>query len=110
VRFARFLEVLVFFRKLEMKLRAIFCLLLFWGLATSGGARAASPEATSELVTAIVSNKPAAAQAALDAGADINANIGEGRTPLIGAVMFSRPEMVKMLLERGADPNRRAAS
>jgi ankyrin repeat protein len=91
-----------------MKLRAIFCLLLFWGLATGGGARAASLEATSDLVTAIASNKPAAAQAALDAGADINANIGEGRTPLIGAVMFSRPEMVKMLLERGADPNRRA--
>jgi ankyrin repeat protein len=91
-----------------MKLRAIFCLLLFWGLATGGGARAASPEATSDLLTAIVSNKAAAAQAALDAGADINANVGEGRTPLISAVMFSRPEMVRMLLERGADPNRRA--
>jgi uncharacterized protein len=91
-----------------MKLRAIFCLLLFWGLATGGGARAASPEATSDLVSAIAANKPAAARAALDAGADINADIGEGRTPLIGAVMFSRPEMVTMLLERGADPNRRA--
>jgi ankyrin repeat protein len=91
-----------------MKFRAIFCLLLFWGLATGGGARAATPEATSDLVTAIVSNKPDVALAALDAGADINANVGEGRTPLISAVMFSRPEMVKMLLERGADPNRRA--
>jgi ankyrin repeat protein len=91
-----------------MKLRAIFCLLLFWGLATGGGARAASPEATSDLLTAIASNKPAAALAALEAGADINANVGEGRTPLISAVMFSRPEMVKMLLDRGADPNRRA--
>jgi hypothetical protein len=56
-----------------MKLRAIFCLLLFWGLATGGGARAASPEATSDFVSAIASNKPAAARAALEAGADINA-------------------------------------
>ena len=65
-------KLLVFFREHEMKLRAIFCLLLFWGLATGGGARAASPDATSDLVTAIVSNKAAAAQAVLDAGADIN--------------------------------------
>ena len=91
-----------------MKFRAILCLLLFWGLATGGGARAATLEATSDLVTAIVANKPDVALAALEAGADINANVGEGRTPLISAVMFSRPEMVKMLLERGADPNRRA--
>lgn len=93
-----------------MKIRALLCLLLFWGLATGGGARASSPspEATTELVSAIVANKPAAALAALDAGADINSNVGEGRTPLISAVMFSRPEMVKMLLGRGADANRRA--
>jgi hypothetical protein len=91
-----------------MKLRAIFCLLLFWGLATGGGARAANADATANLVTAIVTNKADAARAALDAGADINANTGEGRTPLIAAVMFSRPDVVKMLIERGADPNRRA--
>ena len=45
-----------------MKLRAIFCLLLFWGLATGGSARAASPDSTSDLVTAIVSNKAMASQ------------------------------------------------
>lgn len=91
-----------------MKIRALLCLLLFWGLATGGGARASSPDATANLVTAIVNDKPAAALAALEAGADINANVGEGRTPLISAVMFSRPDVVKLLLERGSDVNRRA--
>jgi ankyrin repeat protein len=92
-----------------MKIRALLCLLLFWGLATGGGARAATGNATEDLLIAIGSNKTVAAQAALDAGADINARDGEGRTPLIKAVMFSRPEIVKMLLERGADPNYGAA-
>jgi ankyrin repeat protein len=92
-----------------MKIRAILCLLLFWGLATGGGgARAATTDPNLDLITAIGSDKPMAARAALDAGADVNANIGEGRTPLISAVMFSRPEIVKLLLERGADPNRHA--
>jgi ankyrin repeat protein len=91
-----------------MKIRALLCLLLFWGLATGGGARAAITDTTSDLLTAIGSNKPAAARAALEAGAEINADVGEGRTPLISAVFFSRPEIVKMLLERGADPNQRA--
>src|SRR5262245_45539401 len=93
-----------------MKFRAIFCLLLFWGLATGGGARAASPDATSDLLTAIASDKPAAALAALEAGADMNANIGDGRTPLFTAVIFSRPQIVKMLLDRGADPNQRSSN
>jgi len=92
-----------------MKIRALLCLVLFWGLATGGGARASTPEdATSDLLTAIASDKPTAARAALEAGADINADIGQGRTPLISAVMFSRPAIVKMLLERGADPNHTA--
>ncbi len=92
-----------------MKIRALLCLLLFWGLATGGGAQGLHPEeATSDLLTAIASDKPAAARAALEAGADINADVGEGRTPLISAVMFSRPDIVKMLLDRGADPNHRA--
>lgn len=91
-----------------MKIRALLCLLLFWGLATGGGARAAMSDATSDLLTAIASNKPAAAIAALSAGADINADVDDGRTPLLTAVMFSRPEIVKLLLERGADPNQRS--
>jgi ankyrin repeat protein len=81
-----------------MKIRAVLCLLVFWGLATGGGARASTPDASSELISAIVSNKPAAARAALDAGADINTVLRGGETPLIAAVKFSRPEIVKMLL------------
>lgn len=91
-----------------MKIRALLCLLLFWGLATGGGARAATGDANDDLMIAIGSDKPADAVAALSAGADINRNMGQGRTPLITAVMFSRPEIVKLLIERGADPNRQA--
>src|SRR5689334_4202169 len=91
-----------------MKIRALLCLLLFWGLATGGGARAATGDANEDLMIAIVSDKPADAVTALSAGADINRNTGQGRTPLIAAVMFSRPEIVKALIERGADPNRQA--
>lgn len=91
-----------------MKIRALLCLLLFWALATGGGARASSPDATADLVSAIVSNNVAAARVALNAGADVNAGNNEGRTPLMAAVMFSRPDIVQMLLEHGADVNRRA--
>jgi ankyrin repeat protein len=61
---------------------------------------------TMDLITAIGSDKTAAAEAAIAAGADVNADVGEGRTMLISAVMFSRPQIVRMLLEKGADPNR----
>jgi ankyrin repeat protein len=87
-----------------MSVRVSFCVALF-GLCTVTTA-AADPNA--DLITAIGSNNPAAAEAALNAGADINADIGQGRTMLISAVMFSRPSIVRMLIERGADPNRQA--
>jgi len=63
---------------------------------------------TDDLAMAIASNDPAKAQAALGAGVDVNANLGEGRTPLITAVMMTKPEMVRFLLAHGADPNRQA--
>ena len=91
-----------------MKIRALLCLLLFWSLATGGGAaRAASADLATDLANAVGMNQPAAVRAALDAGADINAKF-DGRTPLISAVIMSNPEAVKVLLERGADPNRQA--
>jgi ankyrin repeat protein len=65
-------------------------------------------KATSDLVTAIAADDTARAAAAIAAGADVDADIGDGRTPLIGAVMFIRPAIVKLLLEHGADPSRRA--
>lgn len=84
-----------------MKIHALLCLLV---CVLSTDAACADP--TADLITAIGSNKLAAAEAALAAGADINADAGEGRTMLISAVMFSRPQIVQMLIERGADPNR----
>jgi ankyrin repeat protein len=87
-----------------MKLRALLWLLLL-GLSTM---EVASADASADLITAIGSNNSAAAEAALAAGADVNADVGQGRTMLISAVMFSRPQIVRMLIERGADPNRRA--
>ncbi len=52
----------------------------------------------------MITNNATMARTALAEGADVNANTGEGRTPLIVAAMASRPEMVRMLLEKGADP------
>jgi hypothetical protein len=75
-------------------------------LPRTGAAAASLPPAVSKLVFAVISNNRAMAAAALAEGADVNANTGEGRTPLIVAAMASRPEMVRMLLEKGADPAR----
>lgn len=63
---------------------------------------------TDDLSIAIASNDTAKAQAALDAGVDVNANVGRGRTPLHVAVMMTKPDMVRFLLEHHADPNREA--
>jgi len=79
----------------------LFVLLSLW----AGTAYAQNADA---LAVAIASNDSAKAQAALAAGADINANLGEGRTPLITAVMMTKPDMVRFLLAKGADPNRQA--
>lgn len=73
----------------------------------NAAAPAPLPPAVSKLVSAVITNNAAAARAALASGADVNANTGEGRTPLIVAAMASRPDMVKLLLEKGADPTRR---
>jgi ankyrin repeat protein len=65
-------------------------------------------EATSNLLTAIMADNTAQVRSAIDTGADVNADSGEGRTPLIVAAMSTRPDAVRVLLERGADPRRRA--
>src|SRR5690349_922437 len=78
-------------------------LLMMWLLASTAHA-----QNTDDLAMAVASNHPAQVQAALDAGVDVNANLGEGRTPLITAVMMTKPDMVRFLLAHGADPNRQA--
>lgn len=79
----------------------LFLLLSMW----AGTAYAQNSDA---LAMAIAGNDEAKAQAALTAGADINADLGEGRTPLITAVMMTKPDMVRFLLAHGADPDRQA--
>ena len=72
---------------------------------STGVAHAQNPD---DLAIAIGSNDPVKAQAALDAGVDVNANLGRGHTPLINAVMLTKPDMVRFLLAHGADANREA--
>ena len=68
----------------------------------------AQAQGADQLAAAAMRDNPAMAQTALDAGVDLNAKVGEGRTALITAVMMVKPAMVKFLLDRGADPNREA--
>lgn len=82
---------------------ALFCLLALSPPASAGPL----PAEVSKLVSAVITNNEAQARAALAAGADVNADTGEGRTALIVAAMASRPQMVKLLLEKGADTSRR---
>jgi ankyrin repeat protein len=81
----------------------LFCLALVLA-AAQANAGSPLPPAESKLVSAVITNNAAGVRAALAAGVNVNANVGEGRTPLIIAAMASRPEIVKLLLEKGADP------
>lgn len=64
----------------------------------------AQAEGTDALAIAVMNDDVRQMQAALSAGADVNASLGEGRTPLISAVMMTKPAAVKFLLEHGANP------
>jgi ankyrin repeat protein len=76
-------------------------------LATTVAPRAlADTSLNDRLAIAIASSDVAMARAAIDAGADVNADLGDGRTPSITAAMTIKPLAVKLLLERGADPDR----
>jgi ankyrin repeat protein len=72
----------------------------------AAAAHAQSP--ADDLSIAIASDDPAKAQAALAAGAKLDADYGRGHTPLIAAVILTKPAMVRFLLEHGADPNHEA--
>jgi ankyrin repeat protein len=67
----------------------------------------ADDQANGQLAMAIMASDVAAARTAIQSGADVNADLGDGRTPLIVAAMSTKPLAVKLLLENGADPNRR---
>lgn len=53
----------------------------------------------------LVVKAPEVVKVMLDAGADPNAVIGDGRTPLHIAAQFNRVESIEALVEAGADPN-----
>jgi len=76
--------------------------------AASGAAISSTPGANSRLVIGILSGNLGLMRSAIDDGADVNANTGEGRTPLIVAAMSTHPDAVKLLLDRGADPSKKA--
>eukprot|EP00928_Gymnodinium_smaydae_P052871 TRINITY_DN37003_c0_g1_i1.p2 TRINITY_DN37003_c0_g1~~TRINITY_DN37003_c0_g1_i1.p2 ORF type:complete len:193 (-),score=50.35 TRINITY_DN37003_c0_g1_i1:67-645(-) len=79
-------------RSTPWQLEAVIGLLLGFGFA-----------AASDIHAAVRADDPKALQAALDAGANINA-IGEGgQTPLMHGVLMGKLEAVKFLLEKGAD-------
>jgi ankyrin repeat protein len=68
----------------------------------------ADDQADGQLATAIMTSNVAMARTAIETGANVNADLGDGRTPLIVAAMSTKPLAVKLLLEKGADPDRRA--
>lgn len=76
--------------------------------ALSFCAACAHAQGADQLAIAAMRDSPAMAQAALNGGVDINADVGEGRTALITAVMRVKPGTVKFLLDQGADVNREA--
>ncbi|CAK8998266.1 unnamed protein product [Durusdinium trenchii] len=70
------------------------CVIVTWGALFAQGA---------DIHAAVRANDPAAIQAALDEGEDIN-KIGQGgQTPLMHGVLTGNPESVKFLLDAKAD-------
>ncbi|RBH43716.1 hypothetical protein C3F00_038825 [Pseudomonas sp. MWU13-2860] len=57
------------------------------------------------MVYAIQSGRPAAVAALLAAGADVNADVYDGKTPLFYAAEARNAPAAKLLLEHGADVN-----
>jgi ankyrin repeat protein len=62
-------------------------------------------EATKKLFQAARTGNVAGAQAAIDAGADINAKGAFGQVPLHQAVWGDHSETIKLLIAKGADVN-----
>ena len=77
------------------------------GLLIKHGAKVDSPRAP-PLVAAAGNGNMAALQALIDAGADVNAMDGNGRTPLMWAAVGSSEEAARFLLASGANPNTRS--
>lgn len=65
--------------------------------------KADSEERNASLLRAASEGHVAAVQRLLDEGADVNARMGNGMTPLIRAAFFGHSDMVRALLEHHAD-------
>ena len=68
------------------------------------------PQQDDALFAAIARNDPAGVEAAIGAGADLNARRGYNHTALSRAVAKDSARLAGLLLERGADPNARSES
>ena len=89
-----------------MKKRSIPILLLltFW-LSRGLCAQAHLSPASSELIEIAGNGDVAQVQQLLDAGADVNAQDGDGSTALVNAAWLSDIATVRLLLDRGAQVN-----
>lgn len=60
-------------------------------------------EKDAEFLRAVTAGDEAAVRRSIGGGADVNARMSNGMTPLIHAAFFDRPEIVDVLLSGGAD-------
>lgn len=76
-------------------------------MSWAGTAKAAA-SLDKQLIEAPGRGKLTLVNALLDKYADVNAQTGYGRTPLMQAAQADRLEMLKLLIDKGADVHRRA--
>ena len=96
------------------RLITLFCiagLLAILGACGSSGGNTSSPHRSDALFIAVRQGKPDTVKILLEArDVDVNANDGNGNTPIIEAARFGHDAVTRMLLTAGANPNVRDAN
>jgi ankyrin repeat protein len=85
--------------------RAWLALIVLCGLSARSGGNGEAVNATEKLLTAAASGDTAGVQAALAAGADVEARDARRRTPLLLAVTGDHVEAARLLVTAGGDVN-----